>query len=125
MDQSRTKLLLIAFVTLLALSVTAASLIILSGGKLYHKIPDKSRPRRWFVGSFFAYFLTFCVWFPVWSVFPHSTASNALTFIFGAFTAFIAAWYALGKVATILLPLIALGERAVGAYRERSGARRR
>ncbi len=125
MDQSRTNQLLIAFFSLLALFVIVASLIVLSGGKLYHKIPEKSRPRRWFVGIFFAYFLTFCVWFPVWVFFSLSNVSHVLTFVFGAFTAFIAAWYALGKVATILRPLIILGERIMGAYRDRSAVKRR
>jgi hypothetical protein len=49
MDQSKATVLAIAFFSLLAVFVTMASILILSGGKLYHKIPEKSRPRRWFV----------------------------------------------------------------------------
>jgi quinol-cytochrome oxidoreductase complex cytochrome b subunit len=125
MDQSKANLLLIAFFSLLALLVTVASLIILKGGKLYHKIPEKSPPRRWFVAIFFSYFVTFCVWFPVWFSHPRSVISHVLSFIFGAFTAFIGAWYILGKVGFILLPIIALVERIVDAFSDRSEARRR
>ena len=125
MDQSKTTLLVLVFLSLLAIFVTVASILILSGGKVYHKIPEKSRPRRWFVAIFFSYFVTFCVWFAVWFFYPRSIISHVLSFIFGAFTAFIAAWYALGKLGGILLPLIALVERIVDAYKSRSDARRR
>jgi hypothetical protein len=125
MDQSKATLLVIAFLSLLAVFVIVASILILSGGKVYHKIPEKSRPRRWFVAIFFSYFVTFCGWFPVWFFYPRSIISHVLSFIFGAFTAFIGAWYALGKVGAILLPLIALVERIVDAYRGRSDARKR
>jgi hypothetical protein len=125
MDQSKATLLVIALLTVLAVFVTVASLLILSGGKVYQKIPQKSRPRRWFVGIFFSYFVTFCVWFPVWSFYPHSIIAHVLSFIFGAFTAFIGAWYVLGKVGAILLPIIALVEWIIGAYKDRSEARRR
>jgi hypothetical protein len=125
MDQSKATLLVIASLSLLAVFVTVASILILSGGKVYHKIPEKSRPRRWFVGVFFSYFVTFCVWFPVWFFYPRSIISHVLSFIFGAFTAFIGAWYVLGKVGIILLPIIALVERIVDAFRDRSEARRR
>jgi hypothetical protein len=66
MDQSTLTVLVIAFLSLLAICVTVASIVILSGGKLYHKIPAKSRPRRWVIAIFFSYFVVFCVWFPVW-----------------------------------------------------------
>ena len=125
MDQSKATLLVIAFLSLLAVFVIVVSILILSGGKVYHKIPEKSRPRRWFVAIFFSYFVTFCGWFPVWFFYPRSIISHVLSFIFGAFTAFIGAWYALGKVGAILLPLIALVERIVDAYRGRSDARKR
>jgi hypothetical protein len=39
MDQSTLTVLVIAFLSLLAISVTVTSIVILSGGKLYHKIP--------------------------------------------------------------------------------------
>ncbi|SRR5216683_3521154 len=125
MDQSKATLLVIAFLSLLAVFVTVASILILSGGKFYHKIPVRSRPRRWFVGIFFSYFVVFCVWFPAWFFYPRSIISRVLSFIFLAFTAFIGAWYALGKVRAILLPMIALVERIVDAYRGRSDAKRR
>jgi hypothetical protein len=88
MDQSKATLLVIAFLSLLAVFVIVASILILSGGKVYHKIPEKSRPRRWFVAIFFSYFVTFCGWFPVWFFYPRSIISHVLSFIFGAFTAF-------------------------------------
>jgi hypothetical protein len=125
MDQSKATLLVIAFLSVLAIFVTVASILILSGGKVYHKIPQKSRPRRWFVAIFFSYFVTFCVWFPVWFLYPHSIIAHVLSFIFGAFTTFIVAWYVLGKVRAILLPIIALVEWIVGAHKDRSEARRR
>ena len=125
MDRSRTTLLVIAFLSLLAVFVTVASILILSGWKVYHKIAEKSRPRRWFVAIFFSYFVVFCVWFPVWFFYPHSIISHVLSFIFLAFTAFMGAWYALGKVGGFLLPILALVERIVKAYRERSDAKRR
>ncbi len=92
MDQSTLTVLVIVFLSLLGICVTVTSIVILSGGKLYHKIPVKSRPRRWLVGIFFSYFVVFCVWFPVWFFYPHSIVSHVLSFIFAAFTAFIAAW---------------------------------
>ncbi len=125
MDQSKATLLVIAFLSLLAVFVIVVSILILSGGKVYHKIPEKSRPRRWFVAIFFSYFVVFCVWFPVWFFYPRSIISHVLSFIFLAFTAFIGAWYALGRVRAILLPIIALVEWIVDAYRGRRDARRR
>jgi hypothetical protein len=124
MDQSKATLLGIAFLSLLAVFVTVASILILSGRKVYHKIPEKSRPRRWFVAIFFSYFVVFCAWFAVWFFYPRSIISHILSFIFAAFTAFIGAWYVLGKWGAILLPLIALVERIVDAYRSRGDARR-
>ena len=125
MEQSKATLLVIAFLGVLAVFVTVACILILSGGKLYRKIPRESRPRRWFVAIFFSYFVTFCVWFPVWFNYPHSIPSHILSLIFAAFTAFIGAWYVLGKVGAILLPIIALVEWVVGAYKDSSEARRR
>lgn len=125
MDQSKATLLVVAFLSLLAGFVTVASILILSGGKIYHKIPEKSRPRRWLVAIFFSYFIMFWVWFPVWFFYPHSITSHALSFIFLAFTVFIGAWYALGRVGAILLPIIALVERIVDSYRDTSDTRRR
>jgi hypothetical protein len=125
MGQSKATLLVIAFLSLLAIFVTVASILILSGGKVYHKIPEKARPRRWFVAIFFSYFVMFCVWFSVWFFYPRSIISHILSFIFLAFTTFIGAWYVLGRVGAILLPVIALAERIVDAYRGRSDARRR
>jgi hypothetical protein len=61
MDQSTLTVLVIAFLSLLAICVTVASIVILSGGKLYHKIPVKLRPRQWFIAIFFSYFVVFCV----------------------------------------------------------------
>jgi hypothetical protein len=125
MDESKSTLLVIACLGLLAVLVTVASILILSGGKVYHKIPQKSRPRRWFVAIFFSYFVVFCIWFPVWFLFPRSIISHIVSFIFAAFTAFIFAWYDLGKVGVVVLPIIAVVERIVSARRERSEARRR
>jgi hypothetical protein len=125
MDQSKSTLLAIAFLSLLAVFVTVSSILILSGGKLYHKIPQESRPRRWFVAIFFSYFVAFCIWFPVWFFFPRSIISHVLSLIFLALTAFIGAWYVLGKMGAIFLPIVAVVERIVGAYRDRSEARKR
>jgi hypothetical protein len=124
-DQSKVTLLVIPFLGLLAVFVTVASVLILTGGKVYHRIPEKSRPRRWLVAIFFSYFVVFCVWFPVWFFYPHSAISRVLSFIFLAFTAFIGAWYALGRVRAILLPIIALVEWIVDASRGRSEPRSR
>jgi hypothetical protein len=106
MDQSTLTVLVIAFLSLLAICVTVVSIVILSGGKLYHKIPAKSRPRRWLIAVFFSYFVVFCVWSPVWFFYPRSAISNVLSIVFLAFTAFIAAWYVLGKVGALLSPVI-------------------
>ena len=43
MEQSTVTALVIAFLSLLAVFVTVASILILRGGKFYHKIPEKSR----------------------------------------------------------------------------------
>jgi quinol-cytochrome oxidoreductase complex cytochrome b subunit len=123
MDQSTLTVLVIAFLSLLAICVTVASIVILSGGKLYHKIPAKSRPRRWVIAIFFSYFVVFCVWFPVWFLYPHSAISNVLSFVFLAFTAFIAAWYVLGKVGALLSPLILAAIALVEWIKERSQRR--
>src|SRR5580704_920916 len=125
MDQSKAILLVLAFLSLLAVFVIVASILVLSGGKVYHKIPKKSRPRGWFVAIFFSYFLIFCVWFPVWFFYPRSITSHVLSFIFLAFTAFIGAWYVLGRLGAILLPLTVLVERIVDAYKGRSDAGKR
>ena len=125
MDQHKATVLVAAFLGLLAVFVTVASIIVLSGGRLYHKIPEKSRPRRWFVAIFFSYFVTFCLWFPAWFFYRGSFVGYVLSYVFGAFTAFIAAWYVLGKVGAILLPIIALVERILDAYRDDREARRR
>jgi hypothetical protein len=124
MDQSKATLLAISFLGLLAVLVTVASIFILIGGKVYHRIPEKSRPRRWFVAIFFSYFVLFCAWFPVWFFYPRSNNSHLLGLIFGAFTAFIAAWFALGRVGSILLPIIALVEWIMDAFRDTSKARK-
>ena len=118
MDQSKVTVLAITFLGLLAVFVTVASILILSGGKIYHQIPERARPRRWFVAIFFSYFVVFCLWFPVWFFYPRSVISQILSFIFVAFTAFIAAWYALGKVRYILLPIITLVERIIDAFKD-------
>jgi hypothetical protein len=106
MDQSTLTVLVIAFLSLLAICVTVASIVILSGGKLYHNIPAKSRPRRWLIAIFFSYFVVFCVWFPVRFFNPRSAISNVLSIVFLAFSAFIAAWYVLGKVGALLSSVI-------------------
>jgi hypothetical protein len=124
MDQSKATVLALAFLSLLAVLVTVASILILSGGKLYHKIPEKSRPRRWIVAIFFSCFVTFCFWFAAWFFYPRSIIAYVLSYAFGAFTVFIAAWYALGKVGSILLPIIALIERIISAYKDKSEAKK-
>jgi hypothetical protein len=48
-----------------------------------------------------------------------------LSFMFAGFTAFIAAWYVLGRVGAILLPIIAVIDRIVDTYRDGSDAKRR
>jgi hypothetical protein len=123
MDQSTLTVLVIVFLSLLAICVTVTSIIILSGGKLYHKIPVKSRPRRWLIGIFFSYFVVFCVWFPFWFLYPRSAITNVVSIVFLAFTAFIAAWYALGKVGALLSPLIFAAIGLVEWIKERSQRR--
>jgi hypothetical protein len=118
MDQSKVTVLAIAFLGSLAVFVTVSSILILSRGRLYYKIPEKSRPRRWVVAIFFSYFVVFCLWFPFRFFYPHSAISYILGFTFATFTAFIGAWYVLGKVGAILLPII---DRIVEAYGDRNG----
>jgi hypothetical protein len=125
MDQSKATVLAIALFSLLAAFVTAASILIVSGGKLYHRIPEKSRPRRWFVGIWFSYFVTFCFWFAAWFFYLRSIISHISSFLFGAFTAFIAAWYVLGRVGAILSPIIALVVRMIDTFADDSDARKR
>jgi hypothetical protein len=125
MEQSKAILLVVAIFGLLAVFITVASILILSGGKLYQKIPEKWRPRRWFIGIFFSYFVLFCLWFPVWFFYPRSIPSYILSFLFAGFTVFIAGWFALGKVGAILLPIIALVERIRDAYRDENEERKR
>jgi hypothetical protein len=124
MDQSTLTVLVIAFLSLLAICVTVASIVILSGGKLYHKIPAKSRPRQWVIAIFFSYFVVFCVWFPVWFSYPHSAISNVVVrIVVLAFTAFIVAWYVLGKVGALLSPVILAAIALVEWIKERSQRR--
>lgn len=123
MDQSNVTALAIAFLCLLAAFVVVASILILSGGKVYHRIPEKSRPRRWLVAIFFSYFVLFCLWFPVWFSYPRSIISHLLSALFAAFTAFIAGWYVLGKVGAILSPIILVGIALIEWIKERSGRR--
>jgi len=125
MNQSTVNVLVAAFLGLLAVSVTVASILILLGGKVYHKIPKKARPRRWFVGIFFSYFVLFCLWFPAWFFYPHSFTAHVLGLLFAAFTAFLGAWYVLGKVGAIVVPIIALVLWIIDTYSEKREARRR
>jgi hypothetical protein len=125
MGESEAIVLALAFLGVLAVLVIVASILILSGGKFYQKIPEKARPRRWFVAIFFSYFVMFCLWFPVWILDRGSLIARVLSVMFGAFTVFIAAWVALGRVGAILLAVIALIEWLADAYRYRSWARRR
>ena len=124
MDQSKATLLMAAFLGSLALVVTVVSILILSGGRFYRKIPEKSRPRKWLVAIFFSYFVLFCFWFPAWSFNPHSVISHVLGLMFGAFTVFIGAWYVLGRVGTILTPILVLVERIIDAFSDRSKHRK-
>lgn len=89
--------LIIAFLGLLAALVVVSSILILRGGKVYHRIPERWRPRRWFVAIFFSYFVLFWLWFPVWFLYPRSVISHVLSALFAAFTAFIAGGTFLGK----------------------------
>ena len=123
MDQSTVTVLVVAFLGLLAVCATVASILILSGGKVYHKIPVRSRPRRWLVGIFFSYFVVFCVWFPVWFFYPRSVISEVLSMLFLACTAFIAAWYVLGKVGALLSPVIFSATAFVEWIKEQSQRR--
>jgi|SRR5579863_548232 len=120
MDQSNLTVLVLTLLVALGVVVTVASILILSGGKVYKRIPEKSRPRRWVVAIFFSYFVTFCFWFPIWFFYHHSVISYVLSAMFGVFTAFIGAWLALGRVRAILLPIVAIVERIRDAYRNGS-----
>jgi quinol-cytochrome oxidoreductase complex cytochrome b subunit len=124
MDNSKANLLVLAFLGLLAVSVTVVSILILSGGKFYYKIPEESRPRRWVVAIFFSYFTVFCLWLPIWAFRPRSNVSYVVSFMFAAFTVFIGAWYVLGRVRAILLPIITLVGRIIDACKVGSGERR-
>lgn len=124
MDESRTTLLVVGSFGLLAVLVTIVSILILSGGKVYQKIPEASRPRRWVVAIFFSYFVMFCLWFPSWFLNPRSIVSRVLSVMFSAFTVFIAAWCVLGRIKAILLPVIAVVEWIRESYRYRSQTRR-
>lgn len=116
-------LLVIVFLAVLAAFVIVTSILILTGGKFYHKIPAKSRPRRWVVGIFFSYFVAFCASVPVWVLYPYSVLSKTLRVVFLAFTAFIAAWYVLGKVGALLSPVILAAIALVEWIKERSQRR--
>src|SRR5215469_223152 len=120
MDQSKVTVLAIAFLSLLVVFVIVASVLILSGGKVYHKIPEKSRPRRWLIAIFFSYFVVFCVWFPVWFLQPGSMISHVLSILFAAYTFVIIAWFVLARVGGILLPIVALFERIVLLFTDRT-----
>jgi hypothetical protein len=124
MNQSKATMLVAVFLGSLAVFVTVTSILILNGGKFYHKIPEKSRPRKWFVAIFFSYFVLFCLWFPVWFSHPRSIISRVLSFMFGAFTVFIGGCYVLGKVGSIPMPILVLGQRIVDAYSDRRERRK-
>lgn len=125
MDQSKATVLVLALLCVLAVLVTVASILILSGGKVYQKIPEKSRPRRWLVAIFFSYFVAFCLWFPAWLFYPGSIISRVLGFMFGAFTIFVAGWLVLGRVGAILLPIIAIAMAIKRALRVRMSSKDR
>lgn len=115
MDEFTATVLVLVFLGVLAVFVIVASIVVLKGGALYRKIPKKSRPRRWLIAIFFSYFVVFCLWFPVWSFDRGSLIARVLTFVFGVFTAFIAAWMALGRIAVFLLPFVALAKWLAGS----------
>jgi hypothetical protein len=119
MDQSTLTVLVITFLSLLAICVTVTSIVILSGGKLYHKIPAKSRPRRWLIAIFFSYFVVSCGWCTADFFYPGAAISNTANIVFSAFTVFIAAWYALGRVGALLSPVILAAIAVVEWIKER------
>lgn len=125
MDPYKVPVLVVAFLGVLAIFVTVGSILILSGGRFYHKIPEKSRPRRWVVAIFISYFVTFCLWFPAWSFYPRTIISRVLSLLFAAFTTFIGGWCVLGRVGAILLPIIVLFERIVDSFKDGSETGRR
>jgi hypothetical protein len=117
MDQSTATALLLAFLGLLAVAVSVVSVLILKGGRFYQRIPEKSRPRQLVVGFFFSYFVTFCLWFPLWAWHRGTIAAHVLGFIFGAFTFVLAAVVVLGRVGVILTPVVIVVARLVEIYK--------
>jgi hypothetical protein len=90
MDKSTATMLVVAFLSLKAVCVSVASILILNGGKFYHKIPAESRPRRWLVATFFHSLLCFGLGSRLGSIYPRSIISRVLGILFAAATALIA-----------------------------------
>lgn len=124
MDQSKATSVVLLLLGLLAVCVTVLSILILRGGKFYHRIPERSRPRRSVVAIFFSYFVLFCFWFPCWLFYPGSIVAHIFDFLFFVFTVALAALFALGRVGALLLPVAYLGYRLIDVLRIRRVARK-
>jgi hypothetical protein len=72
MEQSKATVLVIALLSLLAVFVTVVSILILIGGKVYHKIPQKSRPE----GGLLLFFSHISLLFALGSLFRSSTLTQ-------------------------------------------------
>jgi hypothetical protein len=73
----------LTLLAVLAISAVSVSILILHRGRLYRKLQPESRPRRWVLFLLLFLFAVFIVWFPVWTMWPHSLVSRSLTLFFG------------------------------------------
>ena len=80
---TQTFLLLLGFI-LLALGTVVASVNILTRGSVYRRIKPQSRPRRWVLYLLLIMFGAFALWFPVWFLWPQSSAAKVLTLVFAS-----------------------------------------
>jgi hypothetical protein len=74
---------LIAGMALLAICTVWTSTSILRRGRVYQWLRPESRPRRWILILLLIDFAIFCVWFPVWMMWPAALVSRALALLFG------------------------------------------
>jgi hypothetical protein len=66
----------------LGISAVVLSIIILSCGRLYHRLSAEARPRRWVLISLLTLFAVFVISFPVWMLWPNFLISRILLFLF-------------------------------------------
>ena len=67
----------------LGVSAVSVSVLMLRKGRFYKSLNPSSRPRRWVLLSLLFLLAVFVLWFPIWTLWPHTVLARVLTVLFG------------------------------------------